>query len=145
MIGYMTAGEAAQKWNISHRRVITLCRENRIKNVAMLGNMWIIPSDAEKPIDGRTTRYENQALDTKDDIKSTRKDNHPETEQIYFITIEEIISENFQVVASSIEKARELAISNYKKGLFVLEPGNLEKKYISVHEHNSIPADFEEF
>lgn len=60
MIGYMTAGEAAQKWNISHRRVITLCSENRIENAAMLGNMWIIPSDAEKPIDGRTIRYENQ-------------------------------------------------------------------------------------
>lgn len=60
MIGYMTANEAAQKWNISHRRVITLCSENRIENVAMLGNMWIIPSDAEKPIDGRTIRYENQ-------------------------------------------------------------------------------------
>lgn len=60
MIGYMTAGEAAQKWNISHRRVITLCSENRIENAAMLGNMWIIPSDAEKPIDARTTRYENQ-------------------------------------------------------------------------------------
>lgn len=60
MNGYMTAGEAAQKWNISHRRVITLCSENRIENVAMLGNMWIIPSDAEKPIDGRTVRYENQ-------------------------------------------------------------------------------------
>ena len=59
MIGYMTASEAAEKWNISHRRVITLCRENRIENVAMLGNMWIIPSDAKKPIDGRTTRYES--------------------------------------------------------------------------------------
>lgn len=59
MIGYITASEAAQKWNISHRRVITLCSENRIENAAMLGNMWIIPSDAEKPIDGRTIRYEN--------------------------------------------------------------------------------------
>ncbi len=58
MIGYMTASEAAQKWNISHRRVITLCSENRIENVAMLGNMWIIPSDAEKPVDARTVRYE---------------------------------------------------------------------------------------
>ena len=58
MIGYMTANEAAQKWNISHRRVITLCSENRIQDVAMLGNMWIIPSNAEKPVDARTTRYE---------------------------------------------------------------------------------------
>lgn len=55
-IQYISASEAAIKWGISHRRVITLCRENRIPNVAMLGNMWIIPSDAEKPADRRTTR-----------------------------------------------------------------------------------------
>ena len=52
MIQYMSAREAAEKWNISHRRVITLCRENRIENAAMLGNMWIIPIDAEKPAFG---------------------------------------------------------------------------------------------
>ena len=59
-IQYISASEAAKKWGISHRRVITLCRENRIPNVAMLGNMWIIPSDAEKPADGRTTRYDKK-------------------------------------------------------------------------------------
>lgn len=55
---YISANEAAEKWGISHRRVIALCRENRIPNCAMLGNMWIIPTEAEKPIDGRTTRYD---------------------------------------------------------------------------------------
>ncbi len=60
MLAYMTASEAAEKWNISHRRVITLCQEDRIPDVAMLGNMWIIPQSATKPIDGRTTRYENK-------------------------------------------------------------------------------------
>lgn len=53
----MTANEAAEKWNISHRRVLTLCKENRITNVAMLGNMWIIPTDAQKPEDARSRRY----------------------------------------------------------------------------------------
>ena len=48
-IQYMTAKEAADKWNISHRRVITLCQQNRIPNTAMLGNMWIIPKNAQKP------------------------------------------------------------------------------------------------
>ena len=60
MLAYMTAAEAAEKWSISHRRVITLCREERIPNAAMLGNMWIIPNDAEKPADGRTTRYDKK-------------------------------------------------------------------------------------
>lgn len=57
MLAYMTANEAAEKWNVSHRRVLTLCKENRIVNAAMLGNMWIIPIDAEKPEDARSIRY----------------------------------------------------------------------------------------
>ena len=56
MIQYMSTKEAADKWNISQRRVSILCSENRIPNVAMLGNMWIIPRNAEKPIDARMTR-----------------------------------------------------------------------------------------
>lgn len=58
MTGFMTAKEAAAKWDISHRRVITLCSEERIAGVATLGNMYIIPVDAQKPIDARTIRYE---------------------------------------------------------------------------------------
>ena len=54
---YMTAREAADKWGISQRRVAVLCSENRIENAARLGNMWIIPNNAEKPIDARSTRY----------------------------------------------------------------------------------------
>lgn len=60
MINYITANEAANKWGISHRRVITLCGEKRIKDAAMLGNMWIIPADAQKPVDGRTLRCEKK-------------------------------------------------------------------------------------
>lgn len=61
MLAYMTASEAAEKWNISHRRVLTLCKENRITNVATLGNMWIIPIDAKKPEDARSIRYNTTA------------------------------------------------------------------------------------
>ena len=53
MLQYITAREAAEKWNISQRRVSILCAENRSPDVAMLGNMWIIPRDAEKPSDMR--------------------------------------------------------------------------------------------
>ena len=53
---FMSAREAANKWGISQRRVALLCSEQRIDNAMMIGNMWIIPSTAEKPIDARTTR-----------------------------------------------------------------------------------------
>lgn len=54
---FMSAREAADKWGISQRRVAVLCSEQRIKEATMVGNMWIIPSSAEKPIDARSTRY----------------------------------------------------------------------------------------
>ena len=54
---FMSAREAADKWGISQRRVAVLCSENRINNVTMVGNMWIIPATAEKPIDARRIRY----------------------------------------------------------------------------------------
>lgn len=53
----MSAREAADKWGISQRRVAVLCSESRIANAEMIGNMWVIPSNAEKPIDARSTRY----------------------------------------------------------------------------------------
>lgn len=54
---YMSAREAADKWGISQRRVAVLCSENRIDNATMVGNMWLIPTTAEKPIDARSIRY----------------------------------------------------------------------------------------
>ena len=53
---YMSAPQAAEKWGISERRVQILCSENRIPGVSKLGYMWLIPKNAEKPIDGRTKR-----------------------------------------------------------------------------------------
>lgn len=53
---YMSAKEAANKWGISQRRVAVLCSENRIDDATRIGNMWVIPTTAEKPIDARSIR-----------------------------------------------------------------------------------------
>ncbi|SHH04079.1 helix-turn-helix domain-containing protein [Desulforamulus hydrothermalis] len=50
---YMTAKEAAQKWNITVRRVQVLCTQGRIQGAMRLGNVWAIPKDAQKPSDAR--------------------------------------------------------------------------------------------
>ncbi|MDR0491863.1 MAG: helix-turn-helix domain-containing protein [Oscillospiraceae bacterium] len=50
---YMSVNEAANKWDISSRRVHTLCGEGRIKGTARIGNAWAIPKYAEKPKDAR--------------------------------------------------------------------------------------------
>ncbi|MDD6135366.1 MAG: Dam family site-specific DNA-(adenine-N6)-methyltransferase [Selenomonadaceae bacterium] len=56
-MSFISAKEAAAKWGISQRRVSTLCAEKRIKDAERVGNVWIIPADAEKPIDARSLRY----------------------------------------------------------------------------------------
>lgn len=54
---YMSAKDAAQQWGISQRRVSILCAENRIEGADRVGNMWLIPKSAKKPVDGRSLRY----------------------------------------------------------------------------------------
>lgn len=53
MFEYMTAQEAAEKWNISLRWVQRLCKENRIEGVVNINHIWLIPCNAEKPKDMR--------------------------------------------------------------------------------------------
>lgn len=50
---YITASEAADKWNISQRRVQILCNQGRIEGVFKLGDVWAIPKEAKKPSDKR--------------------------------------------------------------------------------------------
>lgn len=50
---YMTISEAASKWNLSNRRIQTLCSQGRIPGAERAGYCWLIPKDAEKPVDAR--------------------------------------------------------------------------------------------
>lgn len=50
---YMTIREAAEKWNLSVRRVQTICNESMVDGIVKFGREWAIPRDAEKPIDRR--------------------------------------------------------------------------------------------
>ena len=51
---YLTVKEAGEKWGITARMVTYYCVAGRIKNAEKKGNLWLIPTDTEKPIDGRT-------------------------------------------------------------------------------------------
>ncbi|MEM1486226.1 helix-turn-helix domain-containing protein [Oscillospiraceae bacterium PP1C4] len=50
---YVSVKAASEKWGISERRIQKLCEENRIEGTEKFGRAWMIPKDAEKPIDGR--------------------------------------------------------------------------------------------
>lgn len=57
----LTTTEMAEKWNITRRRVTTLCREGRIEGAILRGNTWLIPEDTKKPEDPRRIRKIGQA------------------------------------------------------------------------------------
>jgi len=50
---FMTIREAAEKWNLSVRRVQTICNEGMIEGAMKFGNTWAIPKNAVKPADKR--------------------------------------------------------------------------------------------
>ena len=58
---YLTTVEMSERWNISSRRIGVLCTEGRIEGVIKKGKMWLIPADAEKPMDGRRKKVQFKA------------------------------------------------------------------------------------
>ena len=50
---FITTKEAVEKWNISERRIRQLLQDGRIEGAVKVGNSWNIPIDAEKPVDKR--------------------------------------------------------------------------------------------
>ena len=60
---FMTSKEASALWEISERRVGTLCGQGRIDGAIKQGRKWMIPLDAKKPTDLRfkTGNYKNRS------------------------------------------------------------------------------------
>jgi hypothetical protein len=48
---YMTLKEAGEKWGVTPRYY---CAASRIPGAIKMGTVWLIPKDAEKPLDMRT-------------------------------------------------------------------------------------------
>ena len=53
---FYTTKEIAEKWNVSSRRVTTLCNEGRVDGAVLKGNVWLIPGDVSKPLEYKRGR-----------------------------------------------------------------------------------------
>nr|WP_300326040.1 helix-turn-helix domain-containing protein [uncultured Anaerostipes sp.] len=51
---YMTLKEASEKWGVSARQINYYCTAGRIPGAVKMATIWLIPKNAEKPIDRRT-------------------------------------------------------------------------------------------
>lgn len=59
----LTAGEMAEKWGLSLRRVQDLCRMGKIHEAERFGKNWMIPADAPRPVDGRSKAAKSAAAE----------------------------------------------------------------------------------
>lgn len=50
---YISVSDAAEKFNISKRRVQFLCEQGRIEGASRMSGVWLIPTNAQKPTDAR--------------------------------------------------------------------------------------------
>ena len=53
---YITLKEASEKWGVSSRQINYYCAEGRIPGAVKMATIWLVPKEAEKPVDGRTKR-----------------------------------------------------------------------------------------
>ena len=46
---YISVAKIAEKWGISERSVRNYCAQGRIADAKLIGKIWYIPEDAQKP------------------------------------------------------------------------------------------------
>ncbi len=51
---YMTLKETSGKWGVSVRQINYYCAAGRIPGAVKMAGVWLLPKDAEKPVDMRT-------------------------------------------------------------------------------------------
>ena len=49
MEGYLSIGEAAERWGVSERRISQYCAQGLIPGAKRLGGAWVIPESADRP------------------------------------------------------------------------------------------------
>jgi Fic family protein len=94
---YKNVAYFAKQWNISERRVRTLCESGRISGAIKVGRNWSIPSDAIKPSDDRLKQdYFNgidRAFIKEDKLKDKIDSNRPLSKNIVKKVQESLIVE----------------------------------------------------
>ena len=61
---YLTTTELAKKRKISSRMIAIYCTNKKIDGSYKIGNTWLIPFNAIRPIDGRTLKKNTYSVDT---------------------------------------------------------------------------------
>ena len=121
-MGYLTAKQLSERWGISERRIIKLCKEDRISGAIKNGMVWEIPEETLKPSDRRSNihKYINtqkriMIVNIKEELKEYLLD---------LIEKEGYIAEYKQIdeIKDNLDN-----ISKYYEGLIYFSLNNMDK------------------
>lgn len=104
---YWKIRDAAEKWNISPRRVQTLCAQGRIEGAVRFGRDWMIPKYTKRPADGRTKNAQ----------QNRAKREQPFPRQTPFL----YMSDLYSIPGTADEKVKQLAGNSDAQVLFEAE------------------------
>ena len=121
-MGYFTAKQFSLKWGISERRIIKLCKEERINGAIKDGMVWQIPEETLKPSDRRSNIYKYintqkriMIVNIKEELKSYLLDFL--SKEGYLVDCEE-----FNCIKCSLDN-----IGKYYEGLIYFPQNNIDK------------------
>lgn len=140
-MGYLTAKQFSEKWGISERRIIKLCKENRIDGAIKNGMVWLMPEETLKPSDRR--RKISQYIQTQKNIAIIDLNSDIENYLIPAIQKEgyNVILPDEKVINFSNNELIENFINNNEKyfcGLIIIDleanNSNTENKKLFIEE-----------
>ncbi|MBQ8605218.1 MAG: hypothetical protein IJ408_00635 [Clostridia bacterium] len=134
---YLNITDTAEKWGITPRRLQTLCLNGKIEGATRFGKTWMIPKDAQKPIDGRTKASRSNKYDQLDkNMPLPRKTPFLHMTDLYSVpgTADEAVAALEGNVEAQILLEAEIAYSR----------GDIEKVYDNayylLHKHSGLYA-----
>lgn len=121
-MGYLTAKQFAERWRISERRIIKLCKENRINGAIKNGMVWEIPEETLKPSDKRSNIY--KYINTQKRIMIVNAEDELKQDITSLLEKEGYIAE--------YKKTEEIknnpdSLEKYYEGLIYFQPKDIEK------------------
>ena len=125
-MNYIKVSKAAEKWGISARRVRLLCANGKIDGVIRKGNLYMIPENAMKPLDGRTNK-KNILLDIqrkRERLSEMRPLTQGEVERL---------AEEFMIDFTYNSNAIEGNTLNLKETALALEGMTIDQKPLKDH------------
>lgn len=122
-MGYLTAKQFSKIWGITERRIIKLCKENRISGAIKNGMLWEIPEETTKPSDKRSSIYKYINIPRKIMVVNPKK-------ELKEYLIELIEKEGYIAECEEVNSIKDNldSLSNYYEGLIYFPINYLDEK-----------------